>query len=243
MALSFIAPTVRASTGTFSQLQAGGLAGHVDRLIAAQTALANPTTQATASATGGGSTGGFFAAGTHYISYTFVNGFGETTAGTSESAQLTVSAGNIPRITLPSLPTGATSINLYATAASGATGSEVLYAQGITTTTYDMAIASPVSTVTPPTANTTAISQAQANLLKRFRGAGVQAVMREYATKLDNWLRGDPITEAQAQAQVALYAGVFSMLRTLANEVGVLVHANPGTLANTTSGNTRRTFP
>src|SRR4051794_24150491 len=109
MALSYAAPTVRASGASFANLQAGGLAGHIDRLITANSAaLANPTTQATASATGGGSTGGLLAAGAYLVSYTFANGIGETTGGTSESATLTVSSGNKPRVTLPSLPTGAT---------------------------------------------------------------------------------------------------------------------------------------
>ena len=115
-----------------------------------------PTSAPTATATGGGSTGGTLAAGTYYIVFTETNDLGETTAS-PESSQLTVSAGNIPRVTFPSLKTGNTARNLYLTAANGSTGTEVLYATGITTSTYDVATAAPVSSVTPPVSNGTGL--------------------------------------------------------------------------------------
>jgi hypothetical protein len=123
--------------------------------------VANPTVAATATATGGGSSGGSLAAGNYGIAYTFVNAWGETTVGTSLLASLTVGATNIPRVTVPALPTGATSINIYVTAESGGTPSPATlrrYATGITTTTHDLAIALPTlgpSNPAPPTSNTT----------------------------------------------------------------------------------------
>lgn len=116
----------------------------------------NPSTQATVAVTGGGTTGGSLAAGTYFVAYTFVDSVnaGETTVGTSESTQFTVASGNKPRVTLPALPSFAASINIYLTAAGGASGSEVLYATGVTGTTYDL-VAANGGSVTPPAANTT----------------------------------------------------------------------------------------
>lgn len=109
----------------------GGVAG-------ATNPLANPTTQATVDVTGGGSSGGTLPAGTYYVAYTFRSAEGETTLGTSESNQITVSSGNIPRVTLPSLPTGAVAMNVYLTNTNGASGTARLFARSITGTTFDL---------------------------------------------------------------------------------------------------------
>jgi hypothetical protein len=105
-------------------------------------------------ATGSGSTGVLLPAGVYYIAYTWVNQDGETTIGTSESATFTVVAGNIPVVTIPSLPTGARNANLYLTAAGGASGSETLYKKGITATTASLNSATWVGTDVVPAANT-----------------------------------------------------------------------------------------
>lgn len=95
--------------------------------------------------TGGGSSGGSLAAGTYYIQYTFVGPFGETWGSASHTGASPVSfsivAGNIPRVTLPALPAGATGINIYLTQPGGAAGTETLYASNITTTTFNMSAA------------------------------------------------------------------------------------------------------
>jgi hypothetical protein len=44
-------------------------------------------------------------------------------------------------------------MNLYATAPGGASGTEVLYATGITLTTFNMSVTAPVSTHVPPATN------------------------------------------------------------------------------------------
>jgi hypothetical protein len=75
-------------------------------------ALADPTTTATVAPTGGGATGGSLVAGHYRVSYTFYNEWGQTLAG-GESADFTVGATNIPRVTLPAIPTGATGIKVY----------------------------------------------------------------------------------------------------------------------------------
>jgi hypothetical protein len=120
--------------------------------------IANPTVAATVSATGGGTTGGLLAAGIYRVKYTWTTRWGETTAGTSESGTFTAAAGNIPRVTLPSLPANALAANIYLTPVGGTTNTEVLYATGVAPTTYDLTKdAWPSSdATTPPTANTTA---------------------------------------------------------------------------------------
>src|SRR5947209_6026650 len=117
--MGYTSPNVIASGTTFAQFQAGGVSGHLERLIAAQAATLAPTAAPTA--TGGGSIGGLLAAGTYYLVFTESNGFGETTKS-PESAQLTVGATNIPRVTFPSLKTGNLARRLYLGARNGPTG-------------------------------------------------------------------------------------------------------------------------
>ena len=167
--MSYSNPSLTASGTTFAQWQAGGLAGHIENLIAAQAAtiaptvaatisltgggqsIVNPTVAATAVATGGGRTlanpsvqatvvvgsgsTGSLAAGTYYVAYTFYTPTGETTIGTGASNQFTVSAGNDPVVTLPNLPTGATGMNLYLSNTNGLATAVSLYAKGITQAT------------------------------------------------------------------------------------------------------------
>jgi hypothetical protein len=139
----FTAPTATAS-GTYTGTQnltyvITVVRGGVDN--PATNPIANPTTAATINVTGGGSSGGFLPAGAYYASYTFVTSEGETAVGTSESNSFSVSAGDIPQVTLPSLPVGAVAINLYVTNTGGGTGTEKLYARDITATTYNLAVA------------------------------------------------------------------------------------------------------
>jgi hypothetical protein len=123
--------------------QAGGL---VNRHIA------DPVSAPTATATGGGSTGGLLAAGDYLISYTYIGVFGETLRS-PDSSVLTVASGNKPRVTLPSLPTGVTGINVYVSTANGNRASETKYnASAIVATTYDLTIDIP-SLGAPPSTN------------------------------------------------------------------------------------------
>ena len=104
----------------------------LSNLAATNLVKANPTAQATVAVSG---TTGLLPAGTYYCQYSFVDPFGETFAG-GESAQFTLTAGQIPTVTLPALPAGVQSMNLYVTNANCAAGTETLYATGITTTTF-----------------------------------------------------------------------------------------------------------
>ncbi len=112
-----------------------------------------PSGAPTVSATGGGVSGGSLQAGAYYCKYTWVNSNGETTAS-PESTQFTISAGNIPEVTIASLPTGATSANIYLTVAGGATNTETRYQQFVTTTTTDLEDATTTGNPVPPSTNT-----------------------------------------------------------------------------------------
>lgn len=91
----------------------------------------------TVNPTGGGLTGGNLPAGNYFVEYTWTNAGGttlvspESTQSATQSTPFTVSAGNIPQVTLPAPPAGATAANIYLTPTGGPTGSELLYASGI----------------------------------------------------------------------------------------------------------------
>jgi hypothetical protein len=149
-----VAPTITTSGTSF---KTGGLKVILDNLVAvaANAAKANPTTTATVAVTT--ATGGLLA-GTYRCSYTFCDAYGETLAG-GESATFTVTGTTqLATVTLPALPTGVQSINLYLTPANGGvSGTEYLYATGITGTTYACTPTLPIDVpgATTPAANTT----------------------------------------------------------------------------------------
>ncbi len=109
-----------------------------------------PATAPVVNTAGGGSTGGKLAAGSYYVKYTWLDSSnnGETT-GSPESAQFIIVAGNIPQVTLSALPSWASAANIYLTPANGASGTETLYASGVTGVSYSLSIARSVSS-TPP---------------------------------------------------------------------------------------------
>src|SRR3954470_12063568 len=130
-----VAPTIVASGTTWTQLKTGGLKVLLDNLSTANTAKADPTTQVTAA--GSVSAGGLLA-GTYFFTYTFCDAFGETLAD-GRSAQFTsTGAAQLCTLTLPALPTGVSCMNVYCTKPNGASGTETLYATGITGTPLDM---------------------------------------------------------------------------------------------------------
>jgi hypothetical protein len=84
--------------------------------------------------------------GTYQLRYAFVDGNGKIgQVGPNISTGAITNGTSKPRVTLPALPTGMVSINLYLTSAGGAAGTEHLYASGITATTYDLVSASYVN--------------------------------------------------------------------------------------------------
>jgi len=234
MASAYTRPNVASSGVTWSVLQTAGWAGHLEKLLAAQPSTPNsaPTAAATATATGGGSTGGALAAGTYFFVATETNGFGETTAG-PESSQLTVSAGNIPRVTFPTLKTGNTARNLYFGAKNGSTGGPyTLYARGITAGTYDCAVDLPTdsSAVRPPTANTTALSTRQIELIRSLKHGDAQRVIQRFNDVVGAFLSGKPVPADSVLKHLHEADAAAALLYTLIGEIGALIVANPGTI-------------
>lgn len=255
--MSYQAPAPVASGTTFAQFQSGGASGHLELLITAQAATVAPTSGATATAAGGGSTGGLLAAGTYFFVFTESNGFGETTKS-PEGSQLTVSPGNQPQFTFPSLKTGNKSRNLYLGAVGGITGGPyTLYASGITTTTFTAAVAVPANSyaVAPPTVNTTGLTSTSAGvvqnktleLLRSCRDGNLEDVYRFLRTVIDDFNRGNPSAFPSVMMKLRHAHAVFAMLDTLCSEMGALIDANPGTLGRSIDaiGNTKtkRTWP
>jgi hypothetical protein len=238
--MAYSAPNILPSGTTFAQLQAGGLSGHLERLIAANLngtsapstaptvsaagggqslaapssqltvaasgggrTLSNPSTQATASATGGGSTGGSLPAGTYYVGYTFVTAAGgETTLGTSTSAQLTVAAGDIPTATLPALPTGAVAMNVYLTPTGGANTALYLYAKGATGVTFALASSTWYGNVASAGLSTAGISPPASNST-----AGGLGAVTIYVACTQYHAHGETTVGSSTSASTALTAG------------------------------------
>jgi hypothetical protein len=236
--MAYSSPSVTASGTTFAQFQAGGLSGQLEKLITAAAATLAPTVAHTWTAAGGGASGGLLAAGTYYSVVTESNGFGETTAG-PESTQITVAATNQPQITFQTLKSGNISRNVYISAVNSASGGPYfLYATGITTATYVLAVAAPTnswSTVKPPTVNSTGLTDTGTNktleLLRSGERNDLQQAYRFLAEVCTQFNRGSPVAFNGTIAKLRHAHAVFAMLATACAEIGVLIDANPGTFS------------
>ena len=91
--------------------------------------------------TGGNATGltGNLAPGTYFVFFTFNNAAGAEVYASASSAPFVVAhSGDIPQVTLPTLPPWASSYNIYLSNATATPGSATPYACGVTTPTYDL---------------------------------------------------------------------------------------------------------
>ena len=104
-------------------------------------------------ATGGNAYGGQLLPGTYYLYYTFNYPGGVQSTTSPASATFVVAAGNIPQVSLPTLPPGATSYDIYLSDPVANPGSATLYASGVTTTTYDLLRNALSNDVVPPALN------------------------------------------------------------------------------------------
>lgn len=231
------ATTIVASGTTWAQLKAGGLKAVLDNLVATNVAKTNPATAATVVATGGGSSGGLLQVGSTanwYFVYSAVDAFGETVAG-GRSTATSVASTNIPRVTFPSLATlgtGVCSINLYVGRTSG---SETLYATGITATTFDCSYAAwPDSPATLPTVNTTGAAAHKALLYSIIDPNG-SVHQDAFSRFLSSYLRGDAGERRDYYQRFGRSEGVLRAWLTAFAEIRTLVAANPGTIAFTTN--------
>lgn len=219
---TYVTPTIQASGTTWAQLKTGGL----DEVLALQAttnaAKANPTVAATNGQT---VSAGGLAAGTYFAAYTWVDAWGETTIGTSEVTFTTTGTAQLNTLTIPALPTGVQSANIYLTAVGGASGSETLYATGITTTTFGLAY-TPITDqpgAAVPAANTTGWLWAVQQLTEGANMEQLAAAAREW---LSQYLRGYPVTRRDIVAQLIKIIGNYKALYTAWNEIGTLVAAN-----------------
>jgi hypothetical protein len=245
---TYTPPSITASGTTFAQFQAGGVNGHLERLLAAQPGTSNPSAAATATATGGGSTGGNLAAGTYYFVCTETNGLGETLPS-PVSAQLTVAAGNIPQITFASLQSGNIARNVYVGTVNGpAAGPFALYAANVSAATLNMPTPAG-SGPAPPAKNTTAPPNCAplSEMVRAAERGNLQDLWRFVHSVVTGWNAGRPTPTASLKNQLLLPQTALAMFATLINEIGVLVDANPGTLGRYIDpiGNSvaRRTWP
>ena len=250
--MSYTSPTVVASGTTFTQLQQGGLSGHLEKLIAAQGATGAPTVAATLSETG---SGGTLPAATYFVVITESNGFGETTAGPVSSGQA-ITLGQDLVVTFQALKSGNTSRNTYVGTASG--GPFTLAATGTTASTLTISAPLPSNSfaVAPPTVNTTGLTYTDSNKnvlnkpLELVRGAkdGNLELAYKYAREVvSDFSRGEPVPFNGMMMKFRHAHVAFSLLATVFAEAGALLDANAGTLGLGTNGignaKTKRTWP
>jgi len=237
--MSYTAPSVTASGTTFAEFQAGGASGHLELLIAAQVATVAPTAAPTLSETG---SGGTLAAATYYAVITESNGFGETTASPVSAGQAITSTQELV-VTFPSLKTGNTSRNTYLGTAVG--GPFLLAASGTTASTVTF-LAPPATNsyaMKPPTVNSTGLTYTDANfnvqckrleLLRSAKDGNLESAYKFLRQVIYDFNKGNPMSFGGTVSRLRDAHAVFAMLATLCSEMGTLIDANAGTLANST---------
>lgn len=244
---AYAAPSIQASSAAWSDFTGGGIANILNLVIAANPAIASPTTAPTVVATGGGSTGGNLPAGTYYVSYTWTDGAGETIAK-EIAASFTIAAGNIPQVTIPALPTGASSANIYLTAAGGASGTEVLYATGVTTTTFNMSYAGPADPAAPtaPTVNRTGAATISPKLHKWAATGGLDLEWIRLSNLASQYAAGQPVGFQVQRAEIRKIDYMFAVFKEVTREVLTLIAGQSWSLHNvqtSTQNKVVRTFP
>jgi hypothetical protein len=244
--MAYISPSITASGTTFAQFQAGGASRHLENLITANlNGTPAPTSAPTVAVAG---SGGLLAAGTYRLVLTETNGLGETTAS-PESAPFNVAAGQIPTVTFPALQAGNSARNIYLTPAGGASGSEVLYADGIATATYNLSFVALSNSYAapPPTTNTTGLTNTKLQFLRYAKTGQLQKVWDFLHELLSTFNQGEPVSYQNLMAKLRDIHTVFAIMSQLCSEEGALIDANPGHFVNVTTGiggtKTLRTWP
>jgi hypothetical protein len=112
----------------------------------------------------------------------------------------------------------------------------MLYADGITGTTFDMSYAAPTEAgVDPPSSNTTGAG-AVAGEIRKFRNAG--RLMREVDDQTGSYVRGEPVSFTAARNRLQRRAYVMAVWAKALAEISTLIAANPGTLSSVSAGYT-----
>lgn len=230
-----VTPTITASGTTWTQYKTGELKIVIDNLVAANVAKANPSaalTTAVTTATGG------LAAGDYFAAYSNCDAFGETTIGVSECASAFTVAGTteLCTLTVPALPTGVQSRNIYLTPANGASGSEILYATGITATSIALNITPSVGIggVAVPASNTTGAAAHTERVYSILSGARSELTLTRLSQDLSTYLSGAPIPRQQIVMGTLAWTGIVKLWYTALSEIAVLVAANMPTASTST---------
>jgi hypothetical protein len=246
--MAYISPSITPSGTTFAQFHAGGASGHLEYLIAANlNGTQSPSVSIAPTVSVSGS-GGSLALGTYHLVFTETNGLGETTAS-GESSPFTVAAGQVPTVTFPSLQSGNLARNVYLTPANGASGSELLYADGIVTGTYSLSAAAPTNTfaVAPPMVNTTGLTTTKLQFLRYAKSGNLQRAWDFLHQQVTTFNRGDPANFQSVVTKFRDAHTVFALLAQLCSEAGALIDANPGHFSNVPTGiggtKTQRSWP
>ncbi len=206
------------------------------------------------------------ASGTEVLAFTGITGTTYTiTAAPSASSTTPPSTNttstNIPKFTsFPALQTGNTARNIYLSPPGGGSGSELLYATGVTASTFTFSTLAPSNSyaVTPPAINTTAftykdpngnvLNAAYSNIRAAEKG-NLQVVYKNAATTIADWLRGDPISSQAVVAKVRHAQVAFAVINQALTDAGTLIDANAGTIRPSLSGSggtmpqNKRTWP
>lgn len=138
---------------------------------------------------------------------------------------------------------------MYLTPAGGASGSELLYADGITAGTYALSAVAPSNSfaIAPPTTNTTGLTSAKLQLLRYAKTGQFQKVWGFLHELFTVFNEGDPASYQNVMLKLHDAHTVFAMMSQLCTEGGALIDANPGHFVNVSTGiggtKTKRTWP
>ena len=243
----YTAPIIPDTGLTFTQAQADGLSGMIEAIISQISPIMTPGNP-TLNANGGGDSGGYLPAGTISVRITITDGFGETTP--TDPVTTTINAGQIPQITFP-VAIGTPSYNIYL---GKDTGTEVLYARGITGTQYTLSDPIPTSSdaVPPPTTNTTGLTPAggsnhRLDALRAASRGQLQSVYLGLAEAWTSFADGEPVAIGEALETLQRAHAAIKALDIICHELGTLIIANPGNLTTepnaSGSTTTRRSWP
>ncbi len=222
-------PVITTSGTTWAQFKTGGLKYILDKLVATagNTAKTDPSTTATGAVTT--ATGGL-AAGDYLVSYTFNDAYGETLVGGRSAAITVAGITELATITLPAKPTGVHSMNLYVTPPNGVAGTELLYATGITGTTFACTptLAADAPGACLPLANTTGAAGCYQKIYALLNG-NPEIAMNGIQEWYSEFLSGRPM-QLRDQFRIAnRHHGVILTWAQVLKEANVLMAANVGT--------------
>jgi hypothetical protein len=235
--VSYPSPTIPASGITFAGAQKAGPTGHLELLIAGLlTAITDPPTAPTLAASGTGNT---LPAATYYVVQTETNGIGETRPSPVSTGQA-VTLGQLLTITPHAFQSGSTACNLYVGTA--AVGPFTLAVSGHSVSAVNITAPLPSNSyaVNPPAYNSTGLLAIPpgGNLnykmaaLRAVEKGRIQDVYANLKALYGKFMGGDPVNFADAVHDLRRAHTTFAALAVLCAELGTLIDANPGTIAN-----------